>query len=168
MEAAIRRILVATDLSEFSPVLLREAVKLARLYHAELTVVHLFRPEDYGQVYAESQIPLGDYVEKLRAEMQFLVTGPGHLDAGIPVRFQIRMTTNVVEEIIFEAKRSSADIIVMGTRGRSGLARALLGSVAEAVLRRAPVPVFVVPTALLSHSSRIISEAAPMGAVSHG
>jgi len=103
MEAAIRRILVATDLSEFSPLLLREAVKLARLCHAELIVAHLYRPQDYGQVFADSQMPLDDYVEKLRAEMRFQVTGPGRPCAGIPVRFQIRMTTDVVEEILFEA-----------------------------------------------------------------
>lgn len=51
MEAAIRRILVATDLSEFSPIVLREAVKLARQCHAELTVLYVYSVEDYKRTF---------------------------------------------------------------------------------------------------------------------
>jgi nucleotide-binding universal stress UspA family protein len=48
---------------------------------------------------------------------------------------------NVVDEIIDAAQREHADLIVMGTHGRTGLSRVLLGSVAEKVVRQAPVPV---------------------------
>lgn len=154
METAVHRILVATDLSEFSPVLLRQAVKLARQCQAELTVLYVYRLEDYVQSLAETQMPLDRFVEHLRAEMRYQVIGQGWPDAGLPVRFEVRQASNVVEEILLEATRTGADVIVMGTHGRSGLARVLLGSVAEAVLRSAAVPVFVVPVAVLSHPSR--------------
>lgn len=167
MDAAIHRILAATDLSEFSPVLLREAVKVARQCHAELTVLHVYRPEDYQRAFAETKVPIDEYVENLRAEMRYQVMTLEERGIGIPVRFEVREATDVIEEILFEATRTNADLIVMGTRGRSGLPLVLLGSVAEAVLRHAPVPVLVVPTAVLSRASRTVRETAA-GRVSHG
>lgn len=160
MEAAIRRILVATDLSEFSPILLREAVKVARQCHAELTVLHVYRPQDYERAFVETKVPIDEYVAHLRAEMRYQVMAPDQRGIGLPARFEVREATDVIEEILFEATRTGADLIVMGTRGRSGLPLILLGSVAEAVLRNAPVPVLVVPTAVLSPHTRAVIETA--------
>jgi len=50
-----------------------------------------------------------------------------------------------IEEIERLAAQTGADLIVMGSHGRSGIARAVMGSVAEGVVRRAPIPVIVVP-----------------------
>ncbi|TAM75443.1 universal stress protein [bacterium] len=53
----------------------------------------------------------------------------------------------VVQSILDLARREEADAIVMGSHGRGGIARIVLGSKTEGVLRRAPVPVLVAPTA---------------------
>lgn len=165
MGGAIHRILAATDLSEFSPILVHEAAELAVQCRAELTVLHVYRPEEYARMFAETQVPIDEYVDHLRAELWYQVTGPGRMDIEIPFRLIVREANNVVEEILLEAARTKADVIMMGTRGRSGLARALLGSVAEAVLRRAPVPVVVVPAAVLGRPQRNV--AVPAGRATH-
>ncbi|HVL59640.1 MAG TPA: universal stress protein, partial [Burkholderiaceae bacterium] len=56
------------------------------------------------------------------------------------------MTGRPADEIVAEAQRCGADLIVMGTHGRRGLQRAMLGSDAERVLRHASVPVLLVPS----------------------
>ena len=69
---------------------------------------------------------------------------PRSIDKGIPVE----MTTlqgRAAPEIVAHAKKIGADLIVMGTHGRSGFQHALLGSVAERVVHHSPCPVLVVP-----------------------
>ncbi|MEK7715145.1 MAG: universal stress protein, partial [candidate division NC10 bacterium] len=63
--------------------------------------------------------------------------------AGIPVRWALEVGVPF-EEIVKAAEKEGADMIVMGTHGRSGLNRLLLGSVAERVIRLAPCPVLTV------------------------
>jgi nucleotide-binding universal stress UspA family protein len=63
--------------------------------------------------------------------------------AGLPVEYAVRFG-EPAEEILEEARESGADLVVMATHGRSGVARLMLGSVAEAVLRRSEVPVVLV------------------------
>jgi universal stress protein A len=65
-------------------------------------------------------------------------------EAGIPCETAM-LIGSAVQEIVKRAKDTSADLIVMGTHGRSGLAHALLGSNAERVIQHAPCPVLIVP-----------------------
>jgi nucleotide-binding universal stress UspA family protein len=62
---------------------------------------------------------------------------------GLRVDTQVRVGTNAVEEILAGARDVGADLIAMTTHGRGGLGRLLFGSVAEAVLRQADIPVFL-------------------------
>jgi hypothetical protein len=70
---------------------------------------------------------------------------PGLAQAGVSVKHQIRMG-QPAEEIINEVEKSDADLVVMSSHGRTGIARATLGSVADRVLRSSPVPVLLVPS----------------------
>ena len=66
-----------------------------------------------------------------------------HQLAGLPVEYAVRFG-EPAEEILEEAREFGADLVVMATHGRSGVVRLMLGSVAEAVLRRSEVPVVLV------------------------
>ncbi|MER3460845.1 MAG: hypothetical protein C4303_06950 [candidate division GAL15 bacterium] len=85
---------------------------------------------------------LDQVLENLRMQIRSRLA-----DLELPSRFRVEVVPDgfVAHAILDAAERFGADLIVMGTHGRTGLQRVLLGSVAEAVLRRSRVPVMVVP-----------------------
>jgi len=145
-----RRILLAVDGSSTSNAAIREALELARDREVRLRVVHVIdSPYDYPDVmYGHVQ---GD-LEELRQAWQ--KAGQDVLDQAVAVVRGARLEpeTALLESagrrvsaaIVEEAKRWGADLIVVGTHGRRGLDRLLLGSVAEGITRTAPVSVFLV------------------------
>ena len=146
MERTARHILVATDLSPSTGPLFAVASSLARP-GAEVIGLHVYTPEDYVAVQRETGMPIDQYLANIRAEMRFQAD-----QAGIPpasIRFEIVEGWSVPEQILEAATRVGAALIVMATHGRTGLRRALMGSVAEEVLRRAGTPVLIVPMAAL-------------------
>ncbi len=145
-----RRILLAVDGSSTSDAALREALALARDAHARLRVVHVIdSPYDYPDVMYGHVT--GD-LEDLRQAWQ--KAGQAVLDQALAVARQIPFEPEaaVIETagrrvpvaIVDEATSWGADLIVVGTHGRRGLDRLLLGSVAEGVSRAAPVSVLLV------------------------
>ncbi len=141
------KILVPVDFSEHSKRALAVAADLARRYEASLGLVHVFQPVLYSvpesyMVYTQDQLP------NLLAELEKLLEQAKHdvLAAGA-----LQVTTAVLQgiphvEVIRAAQEGKYDLIVMGTHGRTGMAHALLGSVAEKVVRKAPCPVLTVRT----------------------
>jgi nucleotide-binding universal stress UspA family protein len=143
---AYRRILAAVDGSEASARGLREALRLAKSEGAEVCVVHVVN-ESYPYAPLVGAPPINliptlmqdgrrllDEAVALAAEQgvkatPVLLSSPGHSPADV---------------IVDEAARQQADVIVLGTHGRRGLERLVLGSDAELILRRAPVPVLLV------------------------
>jgi nucleotide-binding universal stress UspA family protein len=141
-----RQILCPTDLSESSTRALPYAAALARWYEAKLTVLYVvptfepmpLTPEGLDAV----QMVFPASRDEVLSEMRHLVDSAGAAplhptlaaEAGDPVR-----------TIVNQALVTSADLIVMGTHGRSGFERFMIGSVTEKVLRRAPCPVLTVP-----------------------
>jgi nucleotide-binding universal stress UspA family protein len=134
----IRRILVALDGSPFSEEGLSPAIDLARAAGAKLTLLEvvtrrdglarfLFPTERSAETAERS---LGDVVERL----------PPGLG---PVEVRVAEHASPAEGIIDEARKGGVDLIAMATHGRGGIARLLLGSVAERVVRSSPVPVLV-------------------------
>lgn len=130
------RILFATDFSPTSDAALRYATALARDSGATLSIVHI---EELQTPYAggEMLLPQPEFPNPEIRHMleKVLPTDPNvryehHLSIGPPA-----------EEIVKLAAEQNADLIVIGTHGRTGLKRVLMGSVAEAVMRRAPCPV---------------------------
>jgi len=143
-----QKILVPVDGSAPSTRGLLEAIKLARDDHAQLRLVHVVNTIvsaiDYAAGPGSTIDPStrtndADVAALKRAES--LVTQNG-LNSE-PVLLST-VTDNVGELIVRQAKEWNADIIVMGTHGRGGLSRLILGSNAEHVLRHTQVPVLFV------------------------
>ncbi|MBI4637731.1 MAG: universal stress protein [Candidatus Rokubacteria bacterium] len=122
----VRQVLLATDFSEPSEMATRVAREYARRLDARLHVLHVVSP-----VTDPASRPL---LEKLAAEVGREVPVVVEVVSGGPAR-----------EIIRYAQSHAIDLIVLGTHGRTGWSRALLGSVAERVVRWAPCPVLTVP-----------------------
>ncbi len=142
----VRQILCATDLSEASAAAWEEAQLLGRLSHAELLLLHVVAPIVFpGEGYFPPQA-YQEWVDAVHREahdgMDRLlekVTGPL-----LKVRSRVEQGTPA-ERILQVAREEGANLIVMGTHGRTGLPRLLLGSVADRVVRQATCPVITVP-----------------------
>ena len=134
-------ILVPTDFSPDADDAMKYATWLAQQFHASLIllhVVHMYLP-------GSAEVSFPAYMAKVRAEASAdLTRNPGLVEeAKVPA--SIVVEEGVPHEKIIEvARQREADLIVMGTHGRTGLAQMLLGSVAERVARFAPCPVTVV------------------------
>jgi len=136
---AVNTILHPTDFSERSLYAFCLACALTRDYGARLIVVHVAAVSTVA--YGESVVPPNP--EELRAAAQEQLN---RLQAPrTDVRAERRLAEgDAVEEILRVAQEANADLIVMGTHGRTGLRRLLMGSVAEQVVRRASCPVLTV------------------------
>lgn len=145
------RILVAIDLSPASGALVEFATRLAARMGGELTVLHAYTVGDTAVALQDAGLSIDQFVERLHGEAAHLLREAG-AEAG---RFRIAIVQgNPVEAILERATQHGADVIVVGTHGRTGLTRLLMGSVAEGVLRRAPCPVVVVPYEILVPAAR--------------
>lgn len=145
------RILAPVDLSEESAALVRCAARLASLLEGELTVLHVYTREDATAALRDEGLFLDLYVSRLRSELNYLKAQAGV--AGQRARVEVHQG-DPVATIVARAVDLRAGLIVMGTHRRTGLARALVGSVAAGVLRRAPCPVVLVPTSVLAGVGR--------------
>ncbi len=160
----IEHILVATDFSKPSKRAIQVATEVAMTFKASLTMVHVF--EYPRAAYTDSALYSGGLVEPVLEEAQFKLSELlGSTRQQVPeASAQIRQGI-AYEEILAVARESGADLIVMGTHGRTGFARAVLGSLAEKVVRLSPVPVLTVRqsetrTAVVEGDSEITGAAA--------
>jgi nucleotide-binding universal stress UspA family protein len=139
---AIRTILCPTDLSEESVPALRCAHGLARDYRARVIALHVYPPPLNGAEAVERR-RTDDLEEVLLAELC------RHTAALSDVPVEHRLVEGDPAETILQfADEEGCDLIVLGTHGRTGVRRALMGSVAEAVSRRAACPVVTVRAGL--------------------
>jgi nucleotide-binding universal stress UspA family protein len=131
-------ILVATDFSEASNYAFEAAVDLAGHYHARLIVMHVAQTSATIEGEAETK----PYSEEYRCEHRRRLDEYA-CPEGVELHHHL-MQGEPAERILHAADSFHADLIVMGTHGKSGLERLLLGSVAETVIRAASSPVMVV------------------------
>jgi nucleotide-binding universal stress UspA family protein len=136
---AIKNILYATDCSGHSKFAFQLACSLARDFGARLVMLHVTDPPVglYGDCVLYREPP--GYLDPLRKQLQRL----GPRDPSIHVEHRVE-EGDAATEILRLAEETRADLIVMGTHGRTGLRRFIAGSVAEQVVRRAPCPVLTV------------------------
>jgi nucleotide-binding universal stress UspA family protein len=135
----LRTILHPTDFSERSEAALKVAYSLAQECDGRLVILHVF--PDAVAAGMEVYIPIDE--EATRAALMNLPVVRGGPPLARPIETQLSRG-DASDEILRAAKDLGCDLIVMGTQGRSGLARALMGSVAESVLRRAECPVLAI------------------------
>jgi nucleotide-binding universal stress UspA family protein len=142
----VQRILVPLDFSRHAESILEWATHLAEEHDSKLLLLHAYHlpvefqqlegaylPQDFwASVKSEAEQNLNRYAEPLRAK-------------GLTVEVIVRegYPATVIEE---EAVELEADLIVIGTRGLSGLKHLLLGSIAERVVQKSPCPVLTVKT----------------------
>ncbi len=136
----LKNILFTTDFSESSEAALPFALAFARHYESTLCLAHVNRPESYPLVPPEAiVVPFEESFEYSQEEMDYLAARLGNVPHRILVdRGEIR---EVVPEMIV---KNRIDWVVLGTHGRTGLRKLLMGSVAEQILRLSPVPVLSV------------------------
>lgn len=143
MNIAIRKILCPLDFSENSEHALLYARALAQAHGAELLLLHVVElPLSY---LAPDAVLPADILERQReACVQNLTTITAAVRQELPHTDWLLEEGNPFPRIIEVARQHAVDLIVMGTHGRTGLAHALVGSVAEKVVRKAPCPVLTV------------------------
>ncbi|MEO8033195.1 MAG: universal stress protein [Acidobacteriota bacterium] len=146
MTAKIERILVPTDFSETAGRALRYASVLADSLGASLAVVYsdpFVPPVDYpGAVGGWNE---GSFAQMMAsAEEQLQRDAEEHIDPSVLYDAIVRVAPTL-DGILAQARESNAGLIVMGTHGRTGFQRRVIGSVTEAVLRHADIPVIAVP-----------------------
>ena len=145
-----RRILVPVDGSHTSARGLEEAIRLAKDQRARLRLVHVI--EEYVVVQSGAlngtAFYADDLIDLLRAEGKKIIAKASGLARKAGVKADAATFESLANRssdcIIREAKKWHADLIVMGTHGRRGVNRLVLGSDAEIVVRTSPVPVLLV------------------------
>lgn len=142
-------ILVATDLSEASSPALTKSLEFAKTFGAKLSVIHVFDPSPLvppiaipaprsmeASLEKEMADRIGKELENLRATRL----------AGTDAAVVLEKHPNPALAICEYASKHGADLIIVGTHGRTGISHVLIGSVAERVVRHAKVPVLTVPS----------------------
>jgi nucleotide-binding universal stress UspA family protein len=143
MERLFHRIFCATDFSEPAEHAWQVAENLASVHRAEVVLVHAFvEMPTYPEV-ATGQVHTV-WEEQRRWVQQALDQRAAAAEArGVGAR-GLLVTGPPAEAVVDAAARDGADLLVVGTHGRTGLERVLIGSVAERIVRAAPCPVLVV------------------------
>jgi nucleotide-binding universal stress UspA family protein len=136
----IRKILLGYDGSAQSRKALDTALDLAKQYKAELVVLTVVQPPEFGDdVEVEAVIENSRaFHEKLLAELR-----PRVQDSGVPTHYEVAVG-HPAEQIVYQADKEDVDLIVVGHRGRSKFTRLLLGSVSKHVVQYAARQVLVV------------------------
>lgn len=136
-----KKILVPTDYSDTAEHGVRYALEMARALGAKVTLLHVYviptPPVSAGFA--------GDFVRETQQEAEKQMHEASAKYAGNPALAAAKLTTGEpTDSILTTAREMGADLIIIGTHGRSGVQRMLLGSVAESVLRAAPCPVLAI------------------------
>jgi nucleotide-binding universal stress UspA family protein len=151
--SAITRILCPVDLSAASAPAVEHAIALARWYKARIVALHVYNPTLVavpGLPLPEDHVISDAEMTRVRAETNECVRAARVADVDLEIVVGVGQA---VAEILEQATKLPADIIVMGTHGAGGFEHLVLGSVTEKVLRKAPCPVMTVPPHARSTSS---------------
>ncbi|MBH0202076.1 MAG: universal stress protein [Nitrospira sp.] len=138
-------ILFATDGSQESARAEAYACVLAQSWGASLTVMSVLEfPPGMKPDYAVNRLYLDDLMQEATTRLVDVTTRAGGLGLSVQSRIAIGIPS---EEVLAVARAEDADLVVVGTRGKTGLEHVLLGSTAERIIRMAPCPVLTVPAA---------------------
>ncbi len=140
-----RKVLCPVDFSDASRSALRVASELTRRFDGELTVFHAYPLPGYT-LPEGTILPAAAMLQELAEQTDALLAKwkAEAIADGAPRVATAKSIGEPSSEILSAANDGKFDVVVVGTHGRTGLAHALLGSVAERVVRRAPMPVVTV------------------------
>jgi nucleotide-binding universal stress UspA family protein len=149
----MKTILTPTDFSQRSEYAFNLAAEFARKFNAQLVLFYVIPQEQTHfakEIMVEQQFTIPGYSEedlikrrrkKVLEEFEKVI--PDYKEQKIRVRAEV-VVGNPVEKILDAVKEFNVDLVVMGTHGRTGINLALIGSVAEKIVRHSPVPVTTV------------------------
>ena len=138
-----KNVLFATDFGPSSKRAETLAIEVAQRFGAKLTVVHVYEIPSY--VYAGVPYTPADLVTPIReGAREALDQDIAAIRTKMPDAVALLRSGYAADEILKVIKETHADLIVLGTHGRRGVPRALLGSVAEKLVRTSPIPVLTV------------------------
>jgi len=142
------QILVPVDGSPTSEKALNEAIRLAQLTGARLRLVHVVDELSYVNGFEPAMNYLNEIIPLMREAGEKLLAHERQkaLDKGVDADsvLIVEGPGRICDHVTEQARRIKADLIVVGSHGRRGIGRVLLGSDAEQIVRHAPVPVLVV------------------------
>ena len=138
-------ILVPTDFSELAAEALRRAVVIARAFPARIHLLHAFvPPAPAWGLEGDALLPPVDWTEELRQAAHKRLEAQKSSVEGVEITTELREAADAAEAITEAARELAADLIVIGRHGKKGaLARLLLGSTTERVVREAPCSVLI-------------------------
>jgi nucleotide-binding universal stress UspA family protein len=157
--AAIRNILIATDLSKQSGDIVRAGMELRRAHGAHATILYVLPRDEYVLAGFEAFVAASDAARRDLAELRQAVASKYSCTHG--EHYDVFLAEGDVAECVFKcAREKHIDLIVLGTHGRTGLSKAFVGSVAERIFRHSDVPVLTIGPcahgAKLSHPRRLL------------
>ena len=142
-----KRILLATDGSEASDHAARIAVDLARVHGASLTALYVVDPYPFLGIGEVNPLGFDAYMSAARDQAaqahSRILDACNAGGAAVPVEMRVVEDVAVLEGVLRTAREQQSDLIVIGSHGRTGIARVMLGSVAAKVVTQSPVPVLV-------------------------
>jgi nucleotide-binding universal stress UspA family protein len=142
-KAPKNKVLVAVDFSDGSRAALHYAAQLTEAFNAAVTVLNVVEVNDGWLKIGADEFPVMD--EQLRESTRLRLADFTRENGGARSWQCLTRLGKPVEEIIRTADELGVDVVVIATRGLAGLKHALIGSTAEAVVRRAPCAVWIVP-----------------------
>ncbi len=141
----IRNILVATDFSSPSEEAVKSAAEMAEQFDANLHIVHVLQPPNYMLPEAYLAYSPQHFGETLRGLTRLLETTKERAASAGARKVTSELLQGVIaSEIVTCASKMQCDLVVVGTHGRTGIGHALMGSVAEKIVRMAGCPVLTV------------------------
>ena len=135
------KILIATDGSEKNKAAVEEALRIGRLYGSSVFAVYVMDLSAFES--ASADVVIGDTWAVIQREAEAALAYVRSMAEGVNLETLV-LEGKPAAEIVRFATEKSIDLIVIGTQGKRGLERLLLGSVAEQVIRMAPCKVLVV------------------------
>jgi nucleotide-binding universal stress UspA family protein len=145
-----QRILVAVDGSDTSNLALEQALQLAKDQRARVRIVHALDPAPYTSLASMRPFDAGELIESMRQDSKRLLATALDAAKAAGVNAETALidgewtSERAAQRLARDAKSWEADLIVVGTHGRRGFDRLMMGSVAEALVRIADAPVLLV------------------------
>lgn len=144
---AYQHILVPVDGSETSLVAVKQAAEIAKAFHSKVTALCVLVLDPFiGVEFVNTAEMQQDYLQQVRDQVQHTLADAKakFLEYGVEVETKAVEGQIIHTEIVKAAQENNADLIVIGSHGRKGFKKLVLGSVAQSVLGESHVPVLVV------------------------